>query len=528
MTKELDHLQKLLRAGHQALAAGDVRAASQTARKLLDMAPKLVPGHFLVGLIALASRDYRTAIAAMKTVVSLDTKHAAGWAQLARAFMMGGLEDNAVIALSKARELSPTDPAVLDAMGTVYSLLEEQQKAHQLYGAALANTDALPIRLNRAKTSVFLGLKDQAREDLSAVLAAEPHHAEALWMLARLETVSDEALLDQLRDALTVHSTGQAAAYVHYGLGKALEDLGEWTAAFNAYSAGAAAKRKIQPFDRVGHQQFFDALEAAAQNYDPARGHADFDQQPIFVLGQPRTGTTLVEQIIAANTAVYAAGELPYAPRLIKAAVGEQVLGPGNAAGAAKLIDVDCTKLGSDYLVASRRRSAGAAYFTDKLPSNFHYTLLLAEALPNAKFVHVKRGALDSIFASYKQLFADAYPHSYHLLDQTEHWLRYHRLMKRYKALLGDRLIEVQYEHLVQNVAGESQALYASLGFQWTPDVLNFHRKSAAVTTASAAQVREKVHSKSVGRWRKFEPQLVAVRQHLEAAGLDFAELAPD
>jgi len=184
-----------------------------------------------------------------------------------------------------------------------------------------------------------------------------------------------------------------------------------------------------------------------------------------------------------------------------------------------KAAALDLQKLGQLYLAPTRTVRGEKPRFVDKLPVNYLYLPLILAAFPNARVIHVTRDAADSCFASFKQLFADAYFHSYDQEEMARHYGRYSRLMAHWRGLLGDRILEVAYEDVVSDIPANARKIIDYLGLEWQDACENFHTQETAVTTASAAQVREKAHTRSVGRWREFEPYLGPMLSALKNTG---------
>jgi hypothetical protein len=242
---------------------------------------------------------------------------------------------------------------------------------------------------------------------------------------------------------------------------------------------------------------------------------------PIFVVGQPRTGTTLVERIISAHSQVQSAGELQQFGLSVRRLVdyrGAERFSPQLLTEAAEL---DGPTLGRAYLAATARLHGPAARFVDKLPSNFLYLPLILKALPRARIVHVVRGPMDACFSSFKQLFADAYPHSYDQAEMARHFARYHRLMAVWRKRFGEHFIDVRYEDVVSETDTQARRLLEHLALPWEDGCLEFHRQPGAVATASAVQVREPAHTRSVGRWRRYAAELAPMQTVLHEAGID-------
>jgi hypothetical protein len=244
------------------------------------------------------------------------------------------------------------------------------------------------------------------------------------------------------------------------------------------------------------------------------------DPSPIFVIGQPRTGTTLVERIISSHSQVHSAGELQNFGQCIRRLGNYQE--PRNYSP--KLAEIAATlapeQLGKAYLQTSSKLRGTLPRFVDKLPPNYLYLPLILKALPNARVVHLTRNPIDACFASFKQLFADAYPHSYDQGEMARHHARYYQLMAVWRERFGDRFYDISYEETASKLESSARKLINFLGLPWEDACLDFHQQDSAVKTASAAQVREPAHTRSIGRWRRYEEQLAPTREALIAAGV--------
>jgi hypothetical protein len=181
--------------------------------------------------------------------------------------------------------------------------------------------------------------------------------------------------------------------------------------------------------------------------------------------------------------------------------------------------EIDHAKLGDDYLLSTKSRAGGARHFVDKLPINYLYLGAIARALPNATLIHMDRHPMDAVFAIYKTLFSDAYPFSYDLKDLGHYYVAYRKLMDHWHEHLGDRLLRVRYEDLVEDTETQARRVIQHIGLDWQDNCLEFHSNSQPTSTASAVQVRKKVYSSSVGKWRKLERQLAPFRNIVEDAG---------
>lgn len=513
-----ERLQILLRDGFAALNAGDPKRAAEYCRAAMAIDRAHPHTHFLVGLVSLDMKDLRTAVSAFGSVVKLDPSHAAAWAQLARLFMRIGQPARAEQALEKALATEPQDAATADLIGVTASLLGNQETARRHYALAVKLAPDQPAhKVNLASALIFLGKTDEAEKVLIATLAAHQGIAQAEWLLSSLKKATESNRADTLINRATQTPDDYARTFLAYAAGKEFEDCEEWERAFEAFELGASAKRKTVDYEEAADEARFAALhetftpEWAAT---PRAGHDD--ASPIFVVGQPRTGTTLIERIITSHSMTESAGELQQfglsVRRLTKGEFGDRWAPEAIAASA----HIDVAALGKEYLRASAPMRKGAARFVDKLPGNYFHIPLILAALPNAKIVHLTRDPMDSCFASYKQLFAEAYFHSYDQQEMARHHLRYLALMKHWRELFPGRFLDISYESTVADLEPNARRLIDFLELPWEDQCLEFHRQEGAVSTASAVQVREKPHTRSVGRWRRYEARLAPMREALE------------
>jgi hypothetical protein len=236
----------------------------------------------------------------------------------------------------------------------------------------------------------------------------------------------------------------------------------------------------------------------------------------------PRTGTTLVERILAGHTGVFAAGELTnFAVQMMKLARAKAQGGSPNRDDLVRLTtELDFAALGSAYVESTRPFTGQTARFIDKLPLNYLYLGLIHLALPKATIIHVQRNPMDTIYAVYKTLFTDAYPFSYRLEELAHYYVAYHALMEHWHAVLPNAIQAVRYEQLVADVDTEARRLVAACGLEWQPACLEFHKSIEASTTASAVQVRKPVYRTSVRKWRDYETQLQPAVEILRDAGI--------
>ncbi len=506
----------------QALSAGDIQRASDCCQQVLRIQPDLVQGHFLVGLVALESRNRKIAFSAFSSVVKLQRNHPAAWAQLARLHMGEGQVNAADAALAEALKYPSTDPLVQDLLGSIYSLMGDYGVARQCFHSAnRLQPDHPPYLLNLANNLVYGGELEEARALFERIIHLRPDSPQAHWHMAGARRATDDAHIRQMERLAEGSGSPRVRAFYYYAIGKECEDLGEWQRAFDAFSRGAAERRKTVEYDEAAEIEMFDYLERAfTREWFDALPEGDPDPAPIFVLGQPRTGTTLIERIITSHSQVHSAGELQQfglAMRRLSNHTEPKRFSAGLFAQARAL---DMHKLGALYLKTSAKMRGDRPRFVDKLPQNYLLIPLILKALPNAKIVHLTREPMDACFASFKQLFADAYLHSYDQREMARHHARYRRLMDTWRQRFPNRFVDIAYEEAVTDLDNSARRLIDQLELPWEDACLQFHRQTHAVSTASAAQVREPVHTRSLGRWKKYSEQLAPMIAELRDQGV--------
>ncbi|MGI9233144.1 MAG: tetratricopeptide repeat-containing sulfotransferase family protein [Woeseiaceae bacterium] len=511
-------MQDALRQGFNALQSGRFDLAGECCKRVLGANPDLPEGHFLVGLIALETKQIRTAISAFGSVTQLMPKHGAAWAQLAKLRFSAGQTIQADEALANARQFEGGDPVVHDLLGLIYSLQGDQDEAALWFAKAVALAPDNPqFLVNNANSEMYLGRLESAEQGLRRALEIEPESPNAHWVLAGLKKAADFKHVGKLRSLLERRRPPHATAFLSYALGKELEDLEEWDDAFRAFAAGAAARRQTIEFDESAEEQMFTAMRTIYSKKWLAKKETGAESSaPIFVVGQPRTGTTLIERVITSHSQVHSAGELRQFGNSVRRLThyrgavrfSEELMRRGS--------ELDGRPLGDAYLDAVQKMRGQALRFVDKLPPNYLYVPLILMALPNAKIVHVRRDPMDACFASFKQLFADAYKHSYDQREMARHHARYYHLMQHYREQFSGRYLEIAYEDAAHDLEPHARALVNYLELDWEDDCLNFHAQKSAVTTASSVQVREPAHTRSVGRWKRYEQQLEPMREELE------------
>jgi tetratricopeptide (TPR) repeat protein len=416
-------------------------------------------------------------------------------------------------------------------LGDLCALLGEYASSRGHYDRAIEWLPAEPrYWFNRAAVRRFLGELEGAEQDYDRAVSLDYGDAMAYLNRSELRVQTParnhiEALERVLRSSLQVW---QREVPIRYALAKEYEDLGDYAHAWEHLRAGSALRRRQLQYNVRVDLDTVDWIRAAfAADNAVGTGSAGHSQagcdseEPIFIIGMPRTGSTLVDRILSSHSDVFGAGELPDFTLAVVAAVRRQL---GRDAARQELIQtaamLDAAALGSDYLRRTRPRTGRTARFTDKLPINYLYAGLIARALPQARIVHVTRDPVATCYGIYRVLFEQGYPFSYDLVELADYYVGYRRLMDHWHASMPGRIIDFSYEALVEDASTQVAQLLQSVGLSWQSACLGFHSNPAPVATASAAQVRRPIYSSAVNRWRYYERELQPLITRLRAAGI--------
>jgi tetratricopeptide (TPR) repeat protein len=515
------------------LQKGDLTAAATLCDHLNQEFPQFLPAWHSASFIALccgqvgnASRMIRRALAGSPSDPGYLLQHARVLAAEQR--LPESMDSAAAAELAAA-----SAPQLLDAIGSFYSSIGEHQRALEAYSKAIARDSSQAVFwFNRATIQRFLGRLSEAEADYDRAIELRPHDYEAYTNRSELrrQTPSQNHIDVMERHLAAGISSWRGEMQLRHALAKEYEDLGNHADSWRHLERGARLRREHLQYDVRYDTDTVDwIMQAFPSAPDEPVGGCQ-TQEPIFILGLPRSGTTLVERILGSHSRVFAAGELNhFAAALVSAAVernGGQSLPRPQLIAATR--ELDFTAVGSDYVQRTRPATSSRQHFTDKMPLNYLYCGLIRRALPNARIVHVTRHPMASCYAMFKTLFKDGYPFSYDLSDIARYYVGYRRLMDHWRKTMPGVIYDISYENLVRDQEGESRRLLAACGLEWEDGCLQFHRNPTVTTTASASQVRRPMYDSSLKQWRHYEVQLATLRSQLQAAGIPAAELSAE
>jgi tetratricopeptide (TPR) repeat protein len=511
----------------RALGRSDFTAAEQLAAGVVAAFPEDAEGRFLLGMARAEAGRVGAGMADIVRAVELDPRGSYR-AQLARLQVMLRQDGAAADTLAAAETALPEDALGRDTLGCVYARLGEHAASvpHFREAVRLA-ADNVSFRYNLAAALNFIGDVDGAESEAEALIAIDPDYARGHHMLAGLRKhTAARNHVDRLEQALGRARAPDARLLLGYALAKELDDIGESQAAFAQLAETNAEHRARLPYSFARDAANFDAIERTwPQVAAAAAVRTSPDAAPIFVIGMPRTGTTLVYRILSSHPEVWSAGELQAMPLAVKIAAGTRtrtLLDPDTVAAAA---NADLGEIGQDYMrrAVSHAGAKESGRFTDKFPGNFHYAGFIARSLPAAKIVCLRRHPLDTVLANFRNLFAISsryYDYSYDLMDIAQYYAGFDRLMAFWREALPGRILELHYEKLVADQEGETRRLLAHCGLEWSDACLDFHQNAAPVATPSAAQVRRPMYRDSVARWTLHRDALAPVIRFFEAEAI--------
>ena len=505
----------------------DWAAVSNCAKDILKQNSKSPEGHFLTGLAEKGSRRPARAAKAFAAALELDAGRYDAAIELANQYFIGRRNADAADLLARYVDMLDNSPRYLDMAGTVYSDIGMPARAWPLFQRANELQPGIDLfQANLAACGVFVGKIEEASDIYKRLLKKYPAHQRNHYQLARLEKAKDSTHVEQMKEL--IHSLGlppDQNVFVYYAIGKELEDLEQWDDAFHHYKMAGDAVDSVAEYDVATDVEIIDKIiETCTADWLSADTNTastdDSQKTPIFVVGLPRTGTTLTERIVSSHSKVESVGETQFMQMVVRRESGVKSIEritPAIIEAAAKK---DISLIAGGYTEAVDYKLGDKPMFIDKLPFNYLYLGFIAKAYPHARIIHLKRHPLDACFAMYKQVFTWAYKFSYTLKSLGRYYVAYNRLCNHWREVLGDRLIEVEYESLVADQERQTRVLLEKLDLDFEEACLNFDQNITASTTASSVQVREKIHTRSVNRWKNFERQLQPLKEYLENAGI--------
>lgn len=518
-SKDLRQLQALI-------LEGSLDQATVLCEQLLDQYPNDVDTLIVASHFYQQKADFEHMLEVAKQATESEPDHMDAAFRYAECLLYSGEIRTTLGILDKLRANAKHDAHLLTRIAEFYSHCSRHEDAlvcyQQAYDLEPGNVNFV---YNLAASQVANGGMQTAEELFNRVIYLKPDDYDA-WQnrsTLRKQTPDNNHVkqLQFVKGRLSKHDKGQMP--VCFALAKELEDLERFEESFAYLQEGAARRKHMLSYEVGADEAVMQRITEIFDRDTLESAHtANPTERPIFVLGLPRSGTTLLDRIISSHSRAQSMGEsnaLAFA--VMRAAAGKK----GNLADKMSLIEqsasMDFAQMGGFYTHATENLSPESARLVDKTPLNFLYLGLIHLSMPAAKIIHLRRNPVDSCYAMYKTLFRMGYPFTYSLQDVGRYYIAYYRLMAHWRELIPGAFLDVDYEKLVNNQQAESRRILQYLDLEWEDNCLNFHQHQGAAATASAAQVRQPIYNSSVGRWKSYQQQLSPFVNKLKEHGID-------
>lgn len=507
----------------QYLSEKQFRQAGQCCENILQYYPRHSETLFLLAHVMRQTGQDSRAIDFCQRAIAINGNRAGYFSLLAYCFFVTGQYDRAVESATAGAAVVCSDGDTLESLGSIFTFTASYEKALDFFEQAITRApDHAPLNYGLGNVLRIVGRIEEAGQVFNTAIKRFPHYAKFHWALSHLARQSEQnnhiSVLESELKRPCMTKTDES--YLHFALAKEYDDIGNAGDSFTSLAKANKLKRETIHYNIDQDKSLFrdiqdnftaDLLDGRMQGHD--------NSEPIFIVGMPRSGTTLVEQIVSSHSNVQSKGELVHFGYQLARLTQQSHQGWVNCLG-----DLDFNRLGRCYIDSVRAKAGLCHNFTDKLPTNFIYLGLIHLALPNAKIIHVNRNPLATCYSNFRLLFSSSFKCAYSLSELGEYYLLYHQLMSHWRQLLADRIFEVSYEDLVQNQEAETRRILSFCGLEWQDACLSFHKNSQPVASASSVQIREPIYQSSVRHWRSYRKQLAPIIEMFQQAGIQYQD----
>jgi hypothetical protein len=504
----------------QYLANGQPVAARVALEALLQRDPARAEAHLVLSNIAWMDDRVRDAARhALDAARLLSAGPKAITCEVVEALLKVGEIVAARACLERIESSAISDGTLLVRLAALRMQLGEHATSLALLDrAALAGADDTNFHYQRGLELTYNGRLEEAEVEHHAALRVDPAFGPSSLALSRLrrQTAQSnhlEAWAERIQQTAAGSDDRISLEFARY---KELEDLGRHDEAWQALAAGNALKYARQHYDARHAWELFDSLikRCTPDLLQPENVHFD-GPQPIFIIGMPRSGTTLLDRMLGNHSQVTSAGELDDFGRQLRWAANHRITLDEQIVQ--HLPELDYAETGRRYLAQTQWRAKGARFFIDKLPRNWMIAGLIRRALPQARILHLVREPMDVCFSNFRALLGDAFAYSYDLDALAAHYLQYRRVVAHWHRAMPGQILDVPYGELVSDPETSIRRVFSFCGLDWEPGCTDLARNTSAVATLSMAQVREPVHTRSFEEWRPYERQLASLRKAITA-----------
>ncbi len=460
------------------------------------------------------SKRMDDAHALLRRATEIAPDYTGAWLTMGALFMQMNKYVEAIDAFAKAAELEPRNAEAWVGLGSANSRAMYPEKAIVAYEKALELNDNSPQTLSSYAWDLkTIGDQGAALSAYRRAIKSKPSFGPAYWSMANLKIFkfADEEIEAMLKQVESAELSEVEDVHFRFALGKAMEDKRDYEKAWHYYHTGNQRQRMLVEHEPLELEKRFTAIKSVFnETFIQERAGAGFDAPDvIFIVGLPRSGSTLVEQILASHSQVEGTSELPILGRIAESIGLYRTDGVHYPEAAGELRDKDFRGYGKQYIDDSRRhRLTDKPLFTDKLPNNFPSMGLAHLIMPNAKIINARRHPFDSCLGGYKQLFGAGQNFTYDMLDLAHYYQQYDAMMKHWHAVMPGKVLNVHYEVTVTDLEGQVRRILEHCGLPFEESCLRFHETERAVKTASSEQVRQPIYTGALGKWRRYEDHL--------------------
>lgn len=523
---ERQHEQELLQdSARVALLKGNYQEAYAILTNAIKQHPNYAGFYFLLSRIAYDFKNHLKEVEKLTTAYRLEPESLKYTVYLARAYVLAGNTGDAVYLLSRAQRMQDHDVETLDVMGVSYNRLCMYEQAAECFKKAILFGEAhAGVYFNLASSLKFCGDFAGARETYENAIALKPDYFKAHAALTSLGGISQEVNhIDRLRELLPKAADPDDCLCIAHALSKELEALKRYDESIEVLSQAKQKKSRQISYNFMRDQDVFESLKRHFSSKPMTLSNGSPKERAIFIVGMPRTGTTLVERIISNHSDVATGGELYNFSVALKRIIGSSSNEFIDSDFLNRLTEVDRALLGRNYIASTEYLLSGKRFLVDKLPLNVLYAGLIIEALPETRIICLDRNPLDTIASNYRQLFSfqdSTFGYSLNLEDAARYYIEFKHLADWWRNLYPDNFYTINYESLVRNPEQEIRALLSFCGLEWEEACLAVEKNNKPVATASAVQVRQPISATSVGQWKHYATYLEPAIAVLTAAGI--------
>jgi tetratricopeptide (TPR) repeat protein len=504
---------------------GNLGEAERIYREILSDDPNNVDALRLLALLASRTGAVDQAINMLENCTKIAPDYALAWENLAKMYRQKDDPDSlqkAAFCFSKATELRPDWAEGWAGLGTMQTRSSQHKEGIESYKKSIELKANQPrVHLSLGHVYKTTGNQEECINSYNDAISFDNNFGEAYWSLANLKTYkfSDEEILNMEKKLELTEVPEREKVHFLFSLGKAFEDTGSYDESFEYYKRGNDLNRGRTTYDPKAIEALSERLKLffTEDRFNKYKDSGDNSNSPIFIVGLPRSGSTLIEQILASHSKIEGTMELPNIMNIARK------LGNSTKDRTAypEVIDtlqgIDLTDLGKSFINETQFLRTGKQHFIDKMPNNFSHIGLIKLILPNAKIIDARRNPMDTCFSCFKQLFARGQAFTYDLSEIARYYVNYVNLMDHWDKVLPGYVYKVQHEDLLNDQEAVTRDLIDFCEVDFESSTLEFYKTKRAVKTASSEQVREPINTKGLNQWKNYETHLKDLKFHLES-----------